>query len=95
MSAAQELDRATKAKAILDNPLYQESYELCRLAIIDRIEKCALNDVESAENLRKCLKLLRDVRANLTVALESGKVAQFNIAREQEAKKTPFKGLFR
>lgn len=95
MTPAQELDRATKAKAVLDNPLYQESYELCRLAILDRIEKCPLNDVETAENLRKCLRLLRDVRTNLTVALESGKVAEFNIAKAQEAKKNPFKGIFR
>ena len=95
MSAAQEIDRATKAKAVLDNPMYQESFELCRLAIIDRIEKCPINDMESAENLRKCLKLLRDVRANLTVALNSGKVAEFTITQEAVAKKNPFRGLFR
>ena len=95
MTPGQEIDRANKAKAVLDNPLYQESFEMCRLAIIDRIEKCPLNDVDSAENLRKCLKLLRDVRANLTAALNSGKKAEFEIAKEIEAKKNPFRGLFR
>lgn len=89
------MDRATKAKAVLDNPLYQESFELCRLAIIDRIEQCPLTDVEQAEKLRLSLRLLRDVRLNLTVALNSGKMAEFNLAKEQEAKKNPLRGLFR
>ena len=92
---AKEIERAQQAKAVLDSQIYQEAYELCRLAIYDRIEKCSLNDVESAENLRKCLKLLRDVRANMVEALNSGKLAAFNIEQEEKAKKNPFKGLFR
>jgi hypothetical protein len=95
MTPAEELARATKAKAVLDNPLYQESFEMCRLAIIDRIEKCPINDTESAENLRKCLRLLRDVQANMVVALNSGKMAQFTLEQEAAAKKNPFRGLFR
>jgi len=94
VTPAQELERALKAKAVLDNPLYQESFEHCRLAIIAQIEKCPLNDTESAENLRKCLRLLRDVQANLVVAFNSGKLAEFKLA-ESMAKKNPFKGLFR
>ena len=58
MNDAQALDRATKAKAVLDSEIYQESYELCRLAIIDRIEKLKLSEVIEAEDLRKCLRLL-------------------------------------
>jgi hypothetical protein len=95
MTAAQDLDRANKAKVILDNPLYQDAYDKCRLAIIDRIERCKLADTVEAEKLRMCLKLLKDVRSNMVVALNSGKVAEFEIQREAEAKKNPFKGLFR
>ena len=95
MTPEQELDRAHKAKAVLDNPLYQESYELCRLAIIAEMEKCSLTDTARAEVLRHCLKLLKDVRANMAVALNSGKVAAFNIAQEVAARKNPFKGMFR
>ena len=57
---SQELDRATKAKAVLESPVYNESYEMVRNAIIDRIEKCPLSDTQVAEDLRRCLKLLRD-----------------------------------
>jgi hypothetical protein len=95
MNPTQSIERANRAKAILDNPMYHEAYEMCRLAIIDRIEKCPISDTASAEDLRKCLKLLRDVRANLMVALNHGKLDAFRI--EEEAKKTanPFRGLFR
>jgi hypothetical protein len=90
-----EIDRALQAQAVLTNPLYQEAYELCRLAIIHQIEKCPLNDVESAENLRKCLKLLRDVRANMLEAVNAGKIPSFRIEQEKKDKANPFKGLFR
>jgi len=93
MTPAQAIDRANRAKAILDNPMYDESFELCRLAILDRIEKCPIADTATAEDLRKCLKLLRDVKANVLVALNTGKVDAFRI--EQEARKNPLRNLFR
>jgi hypothetical protein len=89
------MERANRAKAILEDPLYQESYELCRLAIHDRIEKLPLAEVGAAEDLRKCLRLLRDVRANMIEALNTGKVAAFRIAEDEKVKKNPLKGLFR
>lgn len=95
INQATVLDRATKAKAILENPMYDESFEMVRLAIHARIEGCPLNDTESAENFRKCLKLLRDVKANLAAALESGKVVQFSIAETEAKRKNPLKGFFR
>lgn len=93
--SAKNIERANKAKGIIDNPMYAESFDLCRLAIIERIEKCPLNDTDTAENLRKCLRLLRDVRANLTEAINAGKLDAFNIQEAETAKKNPFKGLFR
>ena len=85
----------TQAKAVLDSKAYQGAYEMCRLAILDGIERCKLSDTATAEDLRKCLKLLRDVRANMAVALNNGKVDQFNIEQAEKAKKNPFRGLFR
>lgn len=95
MTPAQAIDRANKAKAILDNPMYEEAFDLCRLAIIDRIEKCPIADTNTAEDLRKCLKLLRDVKANVTAALNTGKVDAFNIEQAAQAKKNPLRNLFR
>lgn len=90
-----DIDRAIKAKAIIESEMYQEAYELCRMSILDRIDKCPLNDIETAENLRKCLRLLRDVRANMLEAINVGKLAEFRIQQEIQKSKNPFKGLFR
>lgn len=98
MNPSELIDRATKAQAVLSSPLYQESYELCRKAILGRIETCALSDVQTAEDLRKCLKLLKDVRRNLEAVMSHGKIASFEIAQEEKRKKdglNTLKGFFR
>ena len=89
------IDRADKAKAILESPIYQESYDGVRTAIIERIEKCSLTDTQTAEDLRRCLKLLKDVRLNLEVMLNHGKVEKFQLQQELERKKNPLRNLFR
>jgi hypothetical protein len=88
------IERADKAKAILDSPIYQEAYEGVRAAIIERIEKCSLTDTQTAEDLRRCLKLLKDVKLNLEVMLNHGKVERFNLQQEQKPK-NPLRNLFR
>lgn len=92
---SQEVDRGTKAKAVLDSQIYQESYEMVRNAIIERIEKCPLSDTQVAEDLRRCLKLLRDVRLNLETAVNTGKIAQFNLSEIEARRANPLRHLFR
>lgn len=98
MNPSELIDRATKAQAVLSSPLYQESYELCRKAILARIEACPMSDITAAEDLRKCLKLLKDVRRNLEAVMSHGKIASFEVAQEEKRKKDAFntmKGFFR
>lgn len=95
MNESQLIERANRAQAVLDNPLYDDAYNLVRLAIIDQIEKLPLADVSKAEDLRKCLKLLRDVKANLTEVLNSGKIVSFKISEAEKAKKNAFRNYFR
>jgi hypothetical protein len=76
-------ERAHKAKTLLDNPMYQEGFEMVHKAIISRIEACPLGDVAIAEDLRKCLRLLRDVRANLEHAISQGKLISFRLEQEK------------
>jgi len=93
MTPAQAIERSNRAKALLDNPLFEESFEMVRLALHDSIERCPQADVQSAEHFRKCLKLWKDVKANVTLALNDGKVESFRL--EAEAKKNPLRNLFR
>lgn len=95
MNEYQILDRATKATAILENPVYQEAWDSTRLAIIALIEKTPMSEVQTAEDLRRCLKLLRDVRLNLELLMKQGKVASFNLAQEKSRKDNPLRNLFR
>lgn len=89
------IEQANRAKAVLDSPAYQAAYEGVRAAIIERIEKCPLGDTATAEDLRRCLKLLRDVQLNMVVAMNSGKLEQFRLDEEKKRKDNPFRSLFR
>ena len=95
MSQAQAIDQANKAKAVLENPAYTGAYEGVRAAIIERIEKCSLSDTQTAEDLRRCLKLLRDVQLNMVIAINSGKVEAFRLAEDEKRKENKFRNLFR
>ena len=87
--------RAVKAKAILDSPIYEEAYANVRMAILTAIEKAPMADTAQCEDLRKCLRLLRDVRANFELAVKQGQVIDFQLAEELERRKNPLRGIFK
>lgn len=92
LTPGQLLERSNKAKGVLENPMYQESFEMVHKAIIARIESCPMSDTATAEDLRKCLRLLRDVRTNLDLAMKQGKIVSFRIEQEraQEERRKKF-----
>lgn len=84
--------RAEKVQRILNDEEFQRAFENTRLAIFEAIEATPIRDEEGLRHLRLCLKLLKDVKANLTATLNDGKVAAFNIAQQkQDAKLRDFK----
>lgn len=84
--------RAEKAQRILNDELFQEAFDNTRTAIFEAIERTPLRDDEGLKHLRLCLKLLQDVKANLTATLNDGKVAEFRLAQQkQDAKLRDFK----
>jgi len=89
------LERAQKAAAILESPVFTEAFESVRTAIIDRLEKCPLNAAQEADELRKCLRLLRDVRLNLVAVIGNGKVAGFRLEQDEQRKKNPLRFFYR
>lgn len=88
-----KIERAEKAQRILNDELYKESFELTRQAIYAQIEKTPIRDTEGLMHLRLCLKLLGDVRANLTQILNDGKKAEFDI--EEQKRLSKIRKLFR
>lgn len=77
------IGRAAKAQNILNDDVFQQAFENTRMAIFQKIEATPLRDHEGLHELRVCLKLLQDVKANLTATMNDGKVAEFNIAQQK------------
>jgi hypothetical protein len=90
-----DLERANKAKAILESPMFSEAFETVRARLIQGIENAPVSAVEQAEDFRKCLKLLRSVRQHLETALNTGKLEQFRLDEAEKRKSNPLRGLFR
>ena len=88
-----ELQRGERAKALLEDPMLNEAFVAVRAALYDRIERCPLADVATAEDLRRCLRLLKDTRLNLEVAVKDGKLAQFLLEQDAQKKKSRELGL--
>lgn len=89
------IERANKAKAVLESPAYQEAFDLVRMRLIEGIENCPVADVKKAEDFRLCLKLLKSVRMNMETAINTGKLEQFRLEEVEKRKSNPLRGLFR
>lgn len=78
-----KIERADKAHKLLNDAEFIAAFANTRQAIFDQIERTPLRDDEGLKHLRLCLKLLNDVRANITAALNDGKIEQFNIEQQK------------
>jgi hypothetical protein len=95
MSDMTPIDRAQKAKAVLESPIFSESFDLVRERLIQGLEALPTADVQGAESFRLCLKLLKSVRLNLETAINTGKLELFRLNEEEKRKKNPLRGIFR
>jgi hypothetical protein len=77
------IERAEKAQRILNDPIFQESFESVRQALLTKFETAPVNDTEGMAKIRLCLKLLSDVKANLVSVLNDGKVAEFEMQEKK------------
>ena len=86
MSIEHDLERGSRAKAILDNPAFAEAFENVRQAIYEAWATSPIRDHEGQHELKLQLKSLSDVRANLERALADGKIAAAELKRLNESK---------
>jgi hypothetical protein len=86
VSPEEAIAKAERVKRLVSDPDLADAFVQVRGAILDKIEQCPIRDTEGAEKLRLMLKLLNDVRANLTAAIEDGKMAQFQIEEKRRFK---------
>jgi len=90
-----DIGRANAAKSILDSTAYQDAYKVVREALLAGIEKCPMADVQTAEDFRRCLRLLGAVQGNMVAALNSGKLEAFRLQQQEAASRNPFRHIFR
>lgn len=79
-----EIEQGRAAKTLLDNPAFNAAFTHVREAIIRRIEECPMSERDMADEFRKCLRLLRDLRFNLEGAVRVGKLAEFRLEHERQ-----------
>ena len=88
MDLSEEQRRGELASHVLDNPIYQESWQSVRSGIISAWETCPIRDKEGQGELKLMLKLLTDVQRNLEAVTSTGKMAEIQIERESWLSKT-------
>jgi hypothetical protein len=81
------VDRAEKAKALLENPEMAAAFAAVREMLLAKIEECPIRDRDGVHELKLQLKLLNDVRANLQSVIDTGKVIESRISMLERAKK--------
>lgn len=89
------IDRANKAKAVLESPAFNDAFDQVRQRLMDGYEKCSLSEIDKAEDFRKCLKLLKAVRNNLEATINTGKLEAFRLEEAKKRELNPLRGIFR
>jgi hypothetical protein len=88
---AADIDRGSRAQALLSNPMLTEAFTLVAQAIHEAWETAPVRDTEGQHLLKLQLKLLGDVRANLEQAITDGKLAAHEIDRRRTSTLADFR----
>tara|TARA_R100000963_G_C4609103_1_gene80122 strand:- start:338 stop:574 length:237 start_codon:yes stop_codon:yes gene_type:complete len=74
MLPEEEIKRSNDAKAIIENPLYQEAYTELRTGLINELLETPLRDTEAREKLYLMIKMLDSVQARIKSIMETGTI---------------------
>lgn len=77
------MERAARAKSILEDSAYQDAYEAVRAAIIEQWEQCPIRDKEGAHELKLMLKIHKDIEAHMRKAVKDGEFAAEELKRDK------------
>ena len=86
MSAAEDIQRAEHAKALLSDKVLKEALDSIEKEIMERWEACPARDREGREELWIYFKTAKKFRGILQGAIESGKIAEFELERRRSVK---------
>jgi len=69
-------NREEHAKSLLNDPLYNESFDKLAESIFNTWTQSSVSDVESREQCWLSLRLLERIRLHLTSIIETGEMAK-------------------
>ena len=76
----EEMRRGTQARAIIDNPLWAEAWDTMETRILEEWRDAPAEDVEGREVLWLMLKIAERVQGHMQSVLETGQMAEMQIA---------------
>ena len=74
MTPEQEIQRSNDAKAIINNPLYQESFTELRKELINELLDTPLRDTEAREKIYMMVKMLDSVQTRIQSIMDTGTI---------------------
>lgn len=74
MLPEEEIKRSNDAKAIIENPIYQESYTELRKELVNELLATPLRDTEAREKIYMMVKMLDSVQTRIQSIMETGTI---------------------
>lgn len=78
-----DLARGARAKEILENELYIEAFQTIKDEVLEAWQQSPSRDLEGREKLYLMLGMLNKVQSTLQTVMETGKIAQAQLAHNQ------------
>lgn len=77
-----ERDRATQARQLIDNPLWQETFKQIEDELMDRLMSADTGEV--AMGYKDAVNMLKQIKKEFETCLETGKLAAIQLEKIQE-----------
>lgn len=84
MNLHDEVQKGRDAEQIIEHPIIKEAFAQVRAGIINKWADAPLRDKEGAHELKLMLKLLGDVEMNIRRFVDTGKMAEIQLEKEQK-----------
>ena len=71
-----DLDKATKAEALLNNPLMRDAFETLEKEFVSAWKESSIDDQQAREHIYPLLQALEALKGHFVKVLEDGKLAK-------------------
>jgi len=88
-----ELERAAKARAVLESELFQEAMAVIEADTLEKWKASPVRDAEGQLALRLKWQIIQEIRGHLADVMTSGKMASAQLDRELTLRERMRRGL--